>query len=111
MPGAMRRLLRILLNAATVLSLVLCVATMAAWVRSYQASDGVWWSLENPRILLRTLTYRGGLFAQVFVETIGDSPPPGVAWEHAAPLSYIKQGGSQDTFFNRFGFALDYFFN
>jgi hypothetical protein len=27
MPGAMRRLLRILLNAATVLSLVLCLGT------------------------------------------------------------------------------------
>jgi hypothetical protein len=36
MAGAMRRrLLRILLNAATVLSLVLCVAGVTLWVRSY----------------------------------------------------------------------------
>jgi hypothetical protein len=36
MTGAMRRrLLRILLNAATVLSLLLCVATIVLWVRSY----------------------------------------------------------------------------
>jgi hypothetical protein len=37
----MRRLLRILLNAATVLSLVLCVATVVLWVRSYSAVHGV----------------------------------------------------------------------
>ena len=34
-----RRPLRILLNAATVLSLVLCVVTVAAWVRSYWLSE------------------------------------------------------------------------
>jgi hypothetical protein len=36
----MRRLLRILLNTATVLSLLLCVATAALWVRSY-------WTVDN----------------------------------------------------------------
>ena len=35
----MRRMLRILLNAGTVLSLVLCVATAGLWVRSYQVGD------------------------------------------------------------------------
>src|SRR5687767_51352 len=35
MPATVRRLLRVLLNAATALSLVLCVATAALWVRSY----------------------------------------------------------------------------
>jgi hypothetical protein len=35
----MRRLLRILLNAATVLSLVLCVATVVFWLRSYWSYD------------------------------------------------------------------------
>ena len=59
----MRRLLRILLNAATVLSLVLCVVTMGAWVRSYQARDVMWWSLANPRMILGIATHRGGLFA------------------------------------------------
>jgi hypothetical protein len=40
MAGAMRRpVLRILLNAATVLSLVLCLATVVLWVRSYWVSD------------------------------------------------------------------------
>jgi hypothetical protein len=35
----MRRLPRILLNAATLVSLVLCVATVVLWVRSYRAGD------------------------------------------------------------------------
>jgi hypothetical protein len=39
MPLDMRRLLRILLNVATVLSLVLCVGTVALWVRSYRIYD------------------------------------------------------------------------
>jgi hypothetical protein len=34
-----RRLLRILLNAATALSLVLCVATGVLWARSYRSID------------------------------------------------------------------------
>ena len=34
-------MLRILLNAATVLSLVLCAETVPVWVRSYRASDAV----------------------------------------------------------------------
>jgi hypothetical protein len=38
-PNAMRRVLRILLNAATVLSLMLCVATVGLWVRSYIRYD------------------------------------------------------------------------
>jgi hypothetical protein len=40
----MRRLPRILLNAATALSLVLCVATVALWVRSYRLADVVGWT-------------------------------------------------------------------
>jgi hypothetical protein len=40
---AMRRLLRILLNAATVVSLVLAVAIAALWVRGYFTSDRLFW--------------------------------------------------------------------
>src|SRR5689334_2343346 len=39
MTGAMRRLLRILLNAATVLSLLLCVATVGLWILGSFGSD------------------------------------------------------------------------
>jgi hypothetical protein len=44
-----RRLLRILVNLATALSLVLCVATVALWVRSYKANDEVGWAGRNSR--------------------------------------------------------------
>jgi hypothetical protein len=36
------RLCRILLNVATVLSLLLCMATVPLWVRSYPARDGIY---------------------------------------------------------------------
>jgi hypothetical protein len=39
----MRRLLRILLNAATVLSLAMCAVTMVFWVRSYSYDDAFGW--------------------------------------------------------------------
>lgn len=101
----MRRLLRILLNAATVLSLVLCAVTAAAWVRSYQAHDWVWWPLENQG-LLSIGTYRGGLLAALLTDFL---PPPAAGWLESAPLSYAEARGPQGTFFNRFGFALGYF--
>jgi hypothetical protein len=50
-PNAMKRLLRILLNAATMLSLLMCVAIVVLWIRSYWVGDisyhvsplGVWY--------------------------------------------------------------------
>ncbi|MDB5324357.1 MAG: hypothetical protein JWN40_5988 [Phycisphaerales bacterium] len=107
----MRRLLRILLNTATVLSLVLCAATMAAWVRSYQVRDVGSWSMASPRLDLAVNTYRGGLFAG-FYKSVGtqdnlDSPGTG-GWYHTPTLSYTDSDGPQGTLFNRFGFALDY---
>jgi hypothetical protein len=44
----MRRLLRILLNAATVLSVLLCVATVVLWGRSYQWCDDVQINRNTP---------------------------------------------------------------
>jgi hypothetical protein len=105
-----RRLPRILLNAATVLSFVLCVVTMAAWVRSYRARDVVWWSWANPRVQLGAGTYRGGLFAGVLNQVgIKDGLlPPGAGWDQWPAVSYTEASGVQGTLFNRFGFALDY---
>jgi hypothetical protein len=105
----MRRLLRILLNAATVLSILLCVVAVAAWVRSYRVRDIVWgWS--KPRQLLGIVTYRGGFTAAV-ATPIGweSSIPPGVTWEQSAPARYGDTLSLKGTFFNHFGFALDYF--
>jgi hypothetical protein len=108
MPGAMKRLVRILLNAATVLSLVLCVGTVAAWVRSYQARDMIWWAQPNPR-LLRASTHRGGFAVEVFTPQLGAyfANPPGAGWEQSAPESYSATVRSRWTRCNRFGFALD----
>ena len=100
-------MLRILLNAATVLSLVLCVVAMAAWVRSYQAHDTGWWSMANPRLLLTTTTYRGGLDA-AFLKPVGTPdglPRPGAGWIHEPAVGYTEKGAPQGTLFNRFGFA------
>jgi hypothetical protein len=111
MAGAMRRpVLRILLNAATVLSLVLCVATMAAWVRSYQASDWVEWSMARPRQALMAYTYLGGLHAGVIkpVGTPDGLDPPGPGWIQGPPMGYADAGCPQGTLFNRFGFGLEY---
>jgi hypothetical protein len=103
----MRRLLRILLNAATVLSLVLCAATMGAWVRSYQARDIVSW-VTNPRMVLQIDTYRGGLIAEIFTRSGDVIPFEGeVAWNRYTPMSYADAGPT-DTFFNRFGFGSEY---
>jgi hypothetical protein len=110
MPDAMRRLLRILFNAATVLSLVLCAATLAAWARSYRARDVIWWTRGKPLVRLEVSTYRGGLFAGALTSVQHNiSVPPGSTWRQSAPVTYAEGGGSEGTFFNRFGFAaLDY---
>ena len=39
----MRRVLRILLNALTVLSLVLCLSSLVLWVRGYRREEAVGW--------------------------------------------------------------------
>ncbi|MDB5318450.1 MAG: hypothetical protein JWN40_81 [Phycisphaerales bacterium] len=101
----MMRLPRILLNAATLLSLVLCAATMAAWVRSYRARDVVWWSLANPRMLVEVDTYRGGLTFGLFTPVFRDPiVPPGMGWEkHAPPVSFAEAGRPKGMLFNKYG--------
>src|SRR5207248_1902672 len=42
--AGVKRLFRILLKAATVLSLLLCVAAIALWLRSYFVVDSVRWN-------------------------------------------------------------------
>src|SRR4051794_27132592 len=43
-PGAMRRLRRILVNAAVSASALLCLITAALWIRSYRSADEVNWN-------------------------------------------------------------------
>src|SRR5437763_1085580 len=65
----MRRLLRILLNAATVLSLVLCVAIVLWWVRASWVHD--WLAFSTP----------GGRFVQVSSPTF---------LRHAVEILYVR---------------------
>ncbi|MDB5320158.1 MAG: hypothetical protein JWN40_1789 [Phycisphaerales bacterium] len=106
----MRRVLRILFNVATVVSLVLCVVTMAAWVLSYQARDFFSWTQADRRLRLVAETHRHGLAAGVFVPvgTGGRLLPPEARWKYTAPKSYAQTVGSQGTFFKRFGFVFEY---
>jgi hypothetical protein len=106
----MRRLLRILLNLATVLSLVLCAATIAAWVRSYQAKDYVWWSVTRPRLQLSCVTSRGRLAAAIITLPPGEEglEAPGVGSAPSDPVSYDwVPENSEGTFFNRFGVIVE----
>ncbi|HEY7116432.1 MAG TPA: hypothetical protein VH475_07600 [Tepidisphaeraceae bacterium] len=72
----MKRLLRILLNAATVVSLVLCVATVGLWMRSHLVGDQWYrsrWTFlagpAGPKPLRETAVFvisgRGGLAIEV----------------------------------------------
>jgi hypothetical protein len=60
----MKRPLRILWNAATALSLVLCVGTVALWVRSYRYIDR--FTLASAR-LHRAVSGGGGVFLESLV--------------------------------------------
>src|SRR5258706_3460241 len=68
----MRRLLRILLNSATGLSLVLCMAAVALWVRSYWVEDRI-----GARVKLNyayVYCYRGEIGCE-FGAVDGGGPP------------------------------------
>jgi hypothetical protein len=76
----MRRLLRILLNAATFLSLLLCVATVVMWVRSYRTIDDVRYVVGAPP--LPSVSYfansaGGGLSLDRFVRTVPSTQTTG----------------------------------
>jgi hypothetical protein len=47
----MRRFGRWMFNGLTVLSLLLCVATVALWVRSYRSHDRLYWQTESTATL------------------------------------------------------------
>jgi hypothetical protein len=86
-----RRLLRILLNAGAVLSLLLCAATLAVWVRSYWVGDLLYHSRSRfaavkggPGTQVRVhatevllISGRGGLAVEVrLTDTIASDPVP-----------------------------------
>jgi hypothetical protein len=111
----MGRLSRILLNAATVLSLVLCVAAVVLWVRSYWRSDDVQWA----RYVRQTEVARGEeqgawVYATIDVRSNRgrvsvewgrlDSPYPDYpSWTHTADAPADENPAG--TLWKRLGFA------
>src|SRR5690349_1697283 len=109
MAGAMRRLLRILLSAATVLSLVMCMATAAAWVWSYRVRGDIWWALSTPRLDLGIGSDRGEFFIAVFTPLDLDAWVPGGGWQPSIPMDYAGALDPKGTFFSVFGFIFNSF--
>ena len=54
MPRVVRRACRILVSLATLLSLLLCAATVALWARSHARTDHVVWRRADGARSLRT---------------------------------------------------------
>src|SRR3954447_20778018 len=59
---AVRRLPRILLNAATGVSLVLCAAAVVLWVRSYRVTHSVGFPAASGNPVSGMVASRGALF-------------------------------------------------
>jgi hypothetical protein len=93
----MRRLLHILLSAAALLSLLLCVASMALWVRSYWTCDGIHGFHPTKRVRYAVACSRGRVACQtdepkdlqLFTgpyqpgkTTYDLTPPPDQEWEN-----------------------------
>jgi cytochrome c553 len=89
----MKRLLRILVSAATAISLVLCAATMVLWIRGYQTSDKLEWHRvsRDPQIVgqwyLAVSSGRGGLGisrdAELYDAQSAIVPEPAGGWKFA----------------------------
>jgi hypothetical protein len=103
----MTRLLRILLNIATVLSLLLCLATISIWVWSYQHGDRLLWTRADERTgetrAFRVVWGRGGVAIHRRVELntepstngywIGEYPLHDsfwTAWDFVPPLGFHR---------------------
>jgi hypothetical protein len=83
-----RRLLRILLNVVTVLSLVLCLASVGMWVRSHSYGDR-WARLQYVRAgnyWQQVLSHRGVLVwaAEEPIHRMFEEGGPGPGWQHTA---------------------------
>jgi hypothetical protein len=79
-----KRLVRILLNAVTVLSLLLCAATAVFWVRSYWRTDHVRydWVLQGGRpavVAGRAVWSRHGRVV-AWSQALHEDPPEGLGW-------------------------------
>src|SRR4051794_27137834 len=83
---------RRLLNLLTALSLVLCVAVVALWVRSHYYGDGLSFIFASPPArgkVLSANTNRGMLYIVRYDETFAGPRPPGFA--EGGPSSFRRQ--------------------
>jgi hypothetical protein len=73
--AGVRRLLRILLNVATVLSLLLCAAVCVLWIRSYWVGEAVY--REGPACRLAVLSSNGqcSAFRSTYPQSADNGPP------------------------------------
>ncbi len=94
----MKRLRRIILASAAVLSLLLCLATVAMWMRSYWVTDGLQVPVPPPNLNL--WSQRGRL---IIYETY--TPPKLNGWQHdtGGPLWELGFDGSN--------YCLGYYFH
>ena len=113
----MRRLARILLNCLTVVSLILLIATIWLWVRSYQRADYLYWfesqRPQTSRFEVRLFSGLGGVtflarswkpsFAHTY-EAGGWRQMGGRDWD--VP-QYAGGGATKGRAANRFGFAFE----
>jgi hypothetical protein len=86
-----RCLARIILNAATAVSLVLCVATVALWVRSYLGPQIEFFTTVGPRRSYGVGTERGGVigFLQREGPAYRDGDPDDI-WRDGGGFRYLR---------------------
>jgi hypothetical protein len=92
------RLLRHLLNAATVLSLLLCAATVGLWARSYWVCDSAKWWHPTKRVAYAVACSRGRVGFETYERRYPmNSPdhykkPPGAYATEPLPASEFEEG-------------------
>jgi len=105
----MKRFIRILKNAATALSLSLCLATAALWVRSYKTADCEKWYDPQRTITLGSCCGELHYFEEFYHDRTYGRPAVGQSEWHHMPFPESEIGESVDmlrhpNWLNRAGF-------
>jgi hypothetical protein len=107
----MRRLGRILLNALTIGSLVLCLAVVVLWARSYWLYDLFGWRQpprpDGDRVFVDLVSGAGGVAMEVSRHPSGRAKRyPGDGWYWVTPVPF-RMVYASDKGRTRWGFAFD----
>ena len=87
---------RRLLNLLTVLSLLLCVAVAALWVRSYWVYDLAGFHGHGVSWCCYVSSYRGEISLRLWVRDSVDTDPEGWSWD-SVPVSKVQDFETRDT--------------